>query len=590
MTTELSPADQAAALVDNPERYDSLAAEYDDEIQFYGALRSDAQHSLETIEEYVTLRRIFMEYGPTEAIRARVEDRLDRSLKNMVLGSSPRGRAYAVETLAELDGHREAFATLDIEVPSLLTAVRTTVEHLYDEVSTPTAVGETCASLLAETPDGQRAAVEYLARIRLVEQLLAADNPAERVGAAVDTYLGQVSPPAVDERPTAAAYARAAERRSFADPEKQRLYEAALHRESSATRASDYLYLVAANTIEDYRHGGDEVTRADLIVARRQLRAVRQVRPETWDATKRAYAESYRHLADAVEAGGGRWLSARASGPPPEWWAVAAAYVKAAQSVYGIDAVRAVKYVSKAVRHAAHAVEDWATRRQLHRTARAMFDTVDPSTVAEQPDQSRGAEAIETSVAGTRSVHRCRESEAAAHVAFERAAYDEVHAALDRARTAAEQAPQQHIRLREVETVETVAAARQAEQQGDYKKALERYRQHEPEESALRVGVDCHRQLCKVKHAVDGGRFEDALRRAHEEFRPGSAVVVATELSCGVVPGDPDGEQPPPVTDQFLSLNSEAVTVLPALARLLQAGGTVSELLQQQAAACLRAM
>ncbi|MFT4880507.1 MAG: hypothetical protein ACI9HI_000503, partial [Salinirussus sp.] len=90
--------------------------------------------------------------------------------------------------------------------------------------------------------------------------------------------------------------------------------------------------------------------------------------------------------------------------------------------------------------------------------------------------------------------------------------------------------------------------------------------------------------------AVDNGRFADALRRAHEAFRPGSAVVVATELSCGVVPGDLDGEQPPPVTDQFLSLNSEAVTVLPALTRLLQAGGTVSTLLQQQAAACLRAI
>jgi hypothetical protein len=124
MTHQSSPAEQAAALVTNPNLYDSLVDEYDTELEFYSTLRNDAQKSLETFEEYVRLRSVFLNRGPTEAIRSRIEDRLDRSLKNMVLNKSPRGRAYAVDTLTELEGRRQTFMRLNVEVPRLMQSFR----------------------------------------------------------------------------------------------------------------------------------------------------------------------------------------------------------------------------------------------------------------------------------------------------------------------------------------------------------------------------------------------------------------------------------------------------------------------------------
>ncbi|ERG91611.1 MAG: hypothetical protein J07HQW1_01645 [Haloquadratum walsbyi J07HQW1] len=588
MIHQLSPAEQAAALVSNPDLYDSLADEYETELEFYSTLRNNAQKSLETFEEYVRLRGIFLTRGPTEAIRSRIEDRLDRSLKNMVLGTSPRGRAYAVDTLSELEARRQTFQRLTIEIPSLLAVVQTTIEHLYDDVSSPTDVRQTCESLLAATPANQRDAIEYLSRVRLTEQLLASESPQADINTAVLQYLENVSLPRVDTEMTAAEYRQAAEERSPTDPDKQRLYEAALHADPSSARVSDYLYFTASNLIEDYRHGGDDITRAELIVARRQLQAVDRLHPESWDQTKQAYAESYRHIADAIEAGGGRWLSTHASNLPPEWWSVAEAYVRAAQAIDAVDMVRAIKYLSKSVRHAGHATDDWKTRKHLHRTAWATFDQFDPTVVAENPEQLRSAEEIETAITGTRSVHQCREFEASAHVAFEAGNYNTVHTASNRARSAAEQSPQEYIHLRELDAIETIATARQAEQRGEYETALKQYQQFDSEESHLQSGVTCHAQLCEIKQAVNDGRHNDALRIAHQGFNSESIIAIATEASCGVLRTELNDSSDLTATEQFLSINTDVVSTLSVVLRLLQAGGTATQLLQQQAAACFQ--
>ena len=588
MTHQSSPAEQAAALVTNPNLYDSLVDEYDTELEFYSTLRNDAQKSLETFEEYVRLRSVFLNRGPTEAIRSRIEDRLDRSLKNMVLNKSPRGRAYAVDTLTELEGRRQTFMRLNVEVPRLMAVVQTTIEHLYDDVSSPTDVRQPCESLLEATPANQRGAIEYLSRVRLTEQLLASDSPQSDINTVALQYLENISFPNVDTEMTAAEYQRAAEERSPTDPDKQRLYEAALHADPSSARVSDYLYFTASNLIEDYRHGGDNITRAELIVAQRQLQAVAHINPETWDQTKQAYAESYRHIADAIEAGGGRWFSTHASNLPPEWWSVAEAYVKAAQAIDAVDMVRAIKYLSKSVRHAAHATDDWKIRKHLHRTAWATFDRFDSTGVAENPEQSRSVEEIETAIAGTRSVHQCRECEASAHVAFEAGDYETVHTASDRAQSAAEQSPQEYIHFRELEAIETIATARQAEQRGEYETALKQYQQFDSEESHLQSGAAYHAQLCEIKQAVNNDRHNDALRIAHEEFNSESIIVIATEASCGVLRTDFDDNSELTVTDQFLSINTDAVSTLSVILRLLQTGGTTTQLLQQQAAACLQ--
>ncbi len=582
MNPERSPAEQAAALVADPGLYESLAADYSDEISFYSALRGSAQESL-SFEEYVQLRQVFLDRGPTRAVRERLEERLERSLKNMVLGTSPRGRAYAAPTLAQLEHRRRAFERLDIAVPSLVSAVQTTVEHLYDEVERPTGTRATLDRLLSETPAGEHAAVEYIARAWLSETVLAAEDPETQLETALSTYIETVpGPDPPVEGDGAADYRAAAAERAFADPDKQRLQEAALHASPSVETLREYLYLTASSVVEEYRHGAQEISRADLILARRQLRVLDTVTPYPEGSDRAAYVESYRHLADAVEAGGGRWLTDRAGMPQPEWETVANRYGRAAAAVRPVSVVRFLKYLSKAFRHAAHAADDWACRYQLHINAQRLFRRFEPTTLAAGRDIS--TDEIESTIAGTLHTHRCREYEAQTHLAFTEAAYDEVSWAAERARDEARAAPQDSLRLRELDTVETVAAARRAERRGEFETALARYDEVETGDDTYQVGVLCHRQLCRVKQSVERGRHEAALTNAHEWFEPDSAVVVATEASCGILPALDDV---PTVSDQFLTVDEDVLSALAPLVRLAAVGGPVSTVVQRQIADCL---
>lgn len=579
-----NPAEQAAALVANPDLYESFATEYSDEVSFYSALRGSAQQSL-SFDEYVELRRVFLDRGPTEAIQDRLEERLDRSLKNMVMGTSPRGRAYAASTLEELDDRRRGFDTLDVAVPTLLSAVQTTLEHLYDEVENPTAARHTLDELLSAVPAGEHAAVEYVARAWLSEAVLAADTPADRLDAALSTYIATVPAPdpPVDAGHTAADYLAAADERSFANPEKRQLHEAALHASPSVETFCDYLYLTATSDVEAYRHGEQDVTRADFILARRHLQLLQTVAPYPADSDQAAYVESYLHLARAIEAGGGRWMSTRAGRPAPAWQTVAEEYGRAAAAVRPVNAVRFVKYLSKAFRHTAHSVDDWASRHQLHANAQRLFERLDPATLADE--QQVSPEEVESAITGTLHTHRCREYEARAHLAFQTPAYEEVHWAASQARTAAAKAPQDSLQLRNMAAIEAVATARQAERRGDFEAALDRYDDIETRDDALQVGITCHRQLCRVKQLVDAGRHEEALAGAHDWFEPGSAVVVATEASCGLLPEL--GDEAPDVSEQFLSIDTDVLSALAPLIRLASVGGAVTDVVQRQVQDCL---
>ena len=579
MAQEMNPAEQAAALVEDPTLYETYARGYSDEVSFYSALRGDAQHSL-SFEEYVELRRVFLDRGPAEAIRRRLEDRLDRSLKNMVLGDSPRGRAYAVHSLADLEARRQRFATLDIEVPSLQTVAQTTLEHLYDAVEAPTERRETLSALLTAVPSDRRTAVEHVARAHLSEVVLASDTPDRRLRTALDSYVDAAPAPTPPDGvgPDAADYAAAAEERAFADPAKRRLYEAALHESPTVERLGQYLYLTAADAVEAYRHGDQDVTRTDFVLARRHLRLLRTTDLADRIPTRTAYVDSYFHLARAIEAGGGRWLSTRAGRPPAEWQTVAERYARAATAVHPVSTVRFVKYLSKAFRHAAHALDAWESRYWLHGNARRLFERLDP----EGPETTGD---VDAALAGTLQTHRCRECEARAHVALAEPDYEEVQWAAARARSAAAKAPQDSLRLRNLDAIEQLAAARQAERRGEFDAALATYESIDTDDDAFQVGVRSHRRLCELKALLEDGADERALSRAHEWFGQQSAIVAATEAACGLLPAADPGDLT--VSDQFVTLDTAVLpTVLP-MARLSAAGGPVATATRRQILDCL---
>lgn len=523
--TDEPHAVRAAELVADPDRYEEFAQAYADEVTFYSELRNSAQKELETFAEYLELRRVFLERGPTAEIRDRLEDRLDRSFKNMILGTSPRGRAYSIQTLREANDRLDQFAALGVERPSLLSVVKTTLEHLFDDTEADAArCYDILDGLLTETPEGSDRAIEYVARARLGEELRLAEAPVQHVTSALSAYCDVVDDPAPDDDRPVGELVAAARDRPFVDERKERLYAAALHHDPPVRVPFDYLYVVAHEAVESYRHSGDDPRRADLLLAQRHLDVLAAIAVPGWDDRRATYARSYRHVAQAIQLGGGQWLSDRAAAPSPEWTVVSRRYGLAAEALRGVDDVRAVKYLSKAFRHGAHATETWETRRRIHRTAQ---QTVRAMEFAD-------SDAVVEAVDGTLQVHRCREAEASAHVTLADGAYEDAVDAAREADRLAGTVPQQSLRLDGIEFIREFCAGRVAEQAGDYESARQRYAVVMDESD-----VATHRHgLVRVKRALDDGNHAEALSVAETQFEPDSLVLAATRAAAGIVPGD----------------------------------------------------
>lgn len=520
-------ADRAVALVSDPERYDELAAQYSDEQVFYSKLRNSAQRAFDSFDGDLELRRIFLDRGPSEAVRERLAERLDRSLKNMLLRSSPRGEAFPVETLREANDRLDAFADLGVDTPSLLAVVKTTLEHVFDGdgIESPLTVLD---RLLRDCPESQHEARQYAAWARLGEAIDSSETPARDAEEAVRDYCTVVDDPAAaDERPAAELVAAARET-PFVDDQKERLYATALHREQFPVRTPfDYLYVVAHEVVEAYRHGSDELRRADALIARRQLDILSELSVPGWSDERAARARSYYHVADAIQCGGGQWFSDRAGGPDPDWASVSVAYGSAAAELQSIDAIRATKYLSKAFRHGAHAVEEWKPRQVIHRAAKQVFRSVDTDA------DTRLAEALD----GTVQTHRCREAEAGAHVAFEAGNYEDAVDAAREAQRLAGTVPQDSFHLDGIAFVEAFAAARRAEQRGDFEQAGRQYHQlTDQSEDARR-----RRALVRVKRELARGDYVAALKEAEIQFDEGSVLLAATRAAAGVVPDERAG-------------------------------------------------
>ena len=542
-------ARRAAALVADSRRYDEFVVAYDDDLEFYSKLRNAAQEVL-SFEEYVDLRRVFLERGPTTAVRDRIEDRVDRSIKNMILGRSPRGRAYAARTLDDAADRLAGFERLPVETPSLSAVVRTTVEHLYDDTDGPAVRREVLDRLLESTPADRPAAVRFVVHAALVETLHALSDE-ETVDRAVKTYRSVLPDPMPEDDRSASTLVADARGRRFEDDRKERALAAALCRGGSTHVAFEYLYVVAHEVVEGFRHGGDP-RRADVLVARRSLDLLGE-RPNATDDPE-ATVEAYSHVARAIEHGSGRWLSDRASWPDPDWETVVNAYARAAAAIREVDPGRFVKYLSKAFRHAAHDVEDWQHRRGVHRGARDVFAAVDAD--------DRLAETVE----GTVLNHRCREREAAAHVHFENGAYEEAARAAGDAQRLAERVPQESVHLDGVELIEVLATARAAEERGEYERARHRYASHaDRSERAAR-----REALAGVKEALVHEDYRVAMARASEAFADTSLVVAATGAAAGVVP---DADGPLSLRSDLVGVTDQTEAALTAAVRVHAADG-----------------
>lgn len=547
MDSSSKHAERAKRLVEAPERYDELKAEYSNEWKYYRSLRNAAPEELATFDEYVELHRIFFERESRRQIRAQVEQWLPRSVKNMVLGSSKRGRAYRISTLQEVNERLKTYDELGLATPDLYEQIQTILEALYDDDWND--AHSILDDLLDDTPNGASKTIELVARVRVALAVRDAEDTSA-VHQAIVEYVETVDPPLSDAPSTASECTRKASQLPYDDPQKEDLYAAALHQNPRNGDAFvNYLYLSAREYVERYRHEGEDPSRALLAVAFLQFTVLDEVNWFKTDATQDAWIASYEQVAYAILVSGGRWGSDRENWPEPDFLAAASSYASAATLVRTVHDGRFLKYVSKSFRHAAHEAFDWELRRELHADAIELILRLS-AEIGEDDAVVTGQELVR--------YHKLRRTEASMHVNFDLGEYEAV---VDQYHDFAELRENIHrpIKTGEVHQMYDLSKARTAEKEGEYERARGLYNLVDDDRAAERA------VFCKVKEHVENGETAEAERCLDEFGQSHPTVATAVAILSG---GRPDVSKASVEGEPFLAETQDDRTLLQTLVRL----------------------
>lgn len=551
----LTHAEVAKVLVNNPDRFDEFRREYGGDHELYEKVLSKCPTELETFDEFLSLYEILLERGPRDTVISNLERDLARSIKNMVLGDSKAGKAYPIDTLSELSDRVAQFDSLSeqVTVPSERDIVLTTIEHIYAFESHDRRSDELFDRLLADTDGVDDEAVEVLARARLVARLRDGIPSEDQVEQELDRYLTATVDPMPDDDQSAEELCQMIESARLANPELPVYYLAALHRRPEIGLLWETLYVQARDVVERFRHGDrTQPTRCELLLTTRQLSVVDRCTTTNWGAEQTAYVRSYRDVARAICATGGRWQSGREPNrwPAPDFDTATEAYFSAAEAIEGFDDARFVKYTSKGIRHAAHGTDDWQARTRVHEYAKVLF--YDLQLRNDFPPSVE--ETIESAV----TIHEYRAAVARAHVQFRAGAFVDVIETVEKATELREELPQRTVKTTELELLTPLASARLAEADGEFETARERYSLIDTPDAR----VELRRALAEIKACLERGDETNAVRIADEHFADSSLITAAVYAVAG---RRPPTEPPYEIPDSLPSANETSVSVLPLL-------------------------
>lgn len=373
MVTE---SDIAKELLTNPSKYDKYRSLYHSEQEYYRQVRNEAPQSLSTFDEFLELHAVFLDRSASDRIKTWVEENLARSIKNMLLGTSPRGRAYPISTLADIQARLKEYSSIGVETPELGFVVDTIIEALFDAADDGLSsdAHATLAELLDETPPGDQigGTTDVLAQLKSVQSLALdrlshrASSPAAQLELAAKEYHAATPCPS---GPTSAdACMAAAKGISPGNVEKRELLAVALHHDPTRIEAFwEFLYWSARATIERFRHRNERPTLGRLYRAQYQLAVVDSYRevvdkPDYWQHR----IDAYRHVATGIEYGQGRFTTTRENWPETAFEEAASAYNSAAEVVTSVDTSRELKYQSKAYRYRAHGAATKKRAYEIH--------------------------------------------------------------------------------------------------------------------------------------------------------------------------------------------------------------------------------
>lgn len=366
MVTEFTHAERAERLLENPERYEELVEAYDDGVEFYKKTRSKIPQLTNDFEGYISYYQIFINRGPRSFIYWWLERNTDRSIKNMILGSSDAGQEFRIYTLKQAAQRVHDYQDLGVEESSLIGVVTVLLEELYEE-HPPQFTYPVLSTLLNSVPDDERDAIELVARAQLVTGLHESHRD-ERVLEELEQYLSLTSDPRPEDNRPADELIEEANNRSYSDSELIGLYGAALHRDPSIARLSEYLYFSGRDVVERYRHQDrEQPTVGELLLSKQQFTLVQMITTKD-DPENEAYLQSYHHIAQGLYESGREWQSGQDPRKTEEsnFAKAAQKYLSAAAAIHGWNNERYIKYLNKSLRHAANATNSWKGKVEIH--------------------------------------------------------------------------------------------------------------------------------------------------------------------------------------------------------------------------------
>lgn len=518
MTPDMSHSERAKILLEDPDRFEELVEDYEDGTDFYNKTARKVPSIDDNFEALLDYHQIFIDRGPSDYIFYNLNRNTARSIKNMLLGGSDAGKAYRIYTLAEAQQRVMAYQDLGVHesVISLDRVLETTLEEIYTETKYRRQMYPLLNTFLSDVSDVSRDVVEFVARARLVEQFQNAQANEQR-RAAFEAYITQVTNPLPDEERSSRQLRVAAQNHEYSDPDRFDLHQAALRDDRSLEALFDYLYVRSRDIAERYRHRDrDNPSTAELELGKRQLELIQNADAGLGEE-REAYVDSYCHLLQALLNSGLEWHTEQDPGKEitSNFKLASQEYLRSADAIKGWHDDRDIKYVSKALRHAANATETWDAKQNLHDIAIVLL-------LAEAQQRDTGDDALELS----RSRHEFWREVAEAYLALERNDPDTAHSTALSAQGRLDELPMYESSPYHLDRALVLAGGRLMESDDDYADAAEYYASFDRRDDY----IDTRQTLAKIKARIADDATLVAIEIAQNELNDDSLVLSVLQI------------------------------------------------------------
>lgn len=517
--------------LEDPSKFDQIAAEYDSKVECYRDLQNNAKRSLESFDEYHNFLTDATQHGPTNFVFDRLNRNAVRSLKNMVLGSSRAGRQFPIFTVGELQDRIEAYRELGVDKRKLESTGVTILEHMFDNRSQRQQY-ELLNSLLNQETLPRTEIVSVFVRARFVLSLYLNRHNETSLENHIDRLIADLPDPLPDDDRDGESLLNAAIESPYGDPKKLTLAQASLVRSSNREALIKYLYFTALDVPERYRHKSQyQPWRGELQLAKLQFHVLLDEFSDSLSDDRIDRCQSYRHLVAGAIRSGGRWDSSRDPGNLPEadFKEAAVEYYNASNTIRSVDRERQVKYLSKAFRHQATSARcqsnesrlGWDTSRSIHERATDVLTDINQNI-------DTGTD-LDRTVIELISVHQLYYHRASAVVAFQHADVESMSDHIDSMWKILKNGVEVYVDTSLMEDLNHLRDGLRLEVKNEFGAAHKEYKEF----NHSAIDIKQRRVLTLLKQYLQKGDYDSALSEAEPEFAQDSPIRYALSILNG---------------------------------------------------------